>query len=140
MLLSLAVSAQSREQRQGRFIQDMEAFIAREASLTQAEQQKIFPLFEEMMKKQRVYFERMKRLRRSNISGDKEAKTVIVQCDEAELQIKRIQQSYHSKFLKVLPAKRVLSVLKAEDKFHRQAFRAMAGDKRHNHWNKGNKR
>ena len=34
-----------------------------------------------------------------------------------------IQQKYHNSFLKILPAGKVLEILKAEDKFHRDAFK-----------------
>ena len=37
----------------------------------------------------------------------------------------QLQQEYHARFLTVLPASKVLSVIRAEEKFHRQAFRRM---------------
>ena len=40
--------------------------------------------------------------------------------------MKKIQQEYHLKFCKVLSPGKVLAVIKAEEKFHRQAFKRMA--------------
>ena len=47
---------------------------------------------------------------------------LIQKSDECELQLKEIQQQYHKKFMKVLPASKVYDVLRAEEKFHRQIF------------------
>jgi len=46
--------------------------------------------------------------------------------DELDVQIKKLQQQYHLKFCKVLPAGTVLRIIKAEEKFHRQAFKRVA--------------
>ena len=37
--------------------------------------------------------------------------------------MKQLQQEYHSRFLYILPASKVLRILKAEEQFHRQAFK-----------------
>ena len=39
--------------------------------------------------------------------------------------IKALQQEYHSRFMTILPPNKVFSVIKAEERFHRQAFRRM---------------
>ena len=41
----------------------------------------------------------------------------------SDIEIKRLQQAYHEKFLHILPASKVYRIIKAEDKFHRQQFR-----------------
>ena len=38
-----------------------------------------------------------------------------------------IQQEYHLKFMNVLPANKVLRVIKAECRFHRQALKRAVG-------------
>ena len=45
--------------------------------------------------------------------------------DELDIQIKQLQQEYHGRFLTMLPANKVLAIIKAEEKFHRQIFRKM---------------
>ena len=37
--------------------------------------------------------------------------------------MKKLQQTYHNKFMKILPAGKVMEIIKAEDQFHRNAFR-----------------
>ena len=49
--------------------------------------------------------------------------------DVIDIEIKRIQQKYHNSFLKILPAGKVLEILKAEDKFHRDAFKQVFAPK-----------
>ena len=44
-----------------------------------------------------------------------------------KIQLKQIEQRYHKEMLKVLPATKLLRVLEAERRFHRQMFRKMAG-------------
>ncbi len=55
-----------------------------------------------------------------------QASGAIKECDKIDLEMKKIQQAYHLKFCKVLSPGKVLAVIKAEEKFHRQAFRKMA--------------
>ena len=43
--------------------------------------------------------------------------------DQLEIELRQIAQTYHNKFLHVIPASKVLSTIVAEDKFHRRAFR-----------------
>ncbi|MFQ9809366.1 MAG: hypothetical protein ACLRYB_07070 [Segatella copri] len=45
--------------------------------------------------------------------------------DELDIQLKQLQQEYHSRFMTILPPNKVFSVIKAEERFHRQAFRRM---------------
>ena len=46
--------------------------------------------------------------------------------DKNDIEIKQLQQVYHAKFLTFLPAGKVMRVIKAENKFHRMAFKRMA--------------
>ena len=40
-------------------------------------------------------------------------------------QQKQLQQEYHSRFMTILPPNKVFSVIKAEERFHRQAYKRM---------------
>ena len=44
--------------------------------------------------------------------------------------MKEIQAQYHKKFLHVMPASKLYDVLKAEENFHRQAFKRVAHRRR----------
>ncbi len=108
-----------------RFEADMEQFIVTEAGLSPQEAAAFFPVYKEMQGKQRFLFNKMRRYRHMDTSDDKVSLDAIKNMDAIDVQIKKLQQQYHLKFCKVLPAGKVLRVLKAEEKFHRQAFRRM---------------
>lgn len=108
-----------------KFEADLEQFITTEAGLTPVEAAKFFPVYRQMMKRQRILFDEMRRCRLYNPKDDKACERSIRMQDELDIQIKQLQQEYHSRFMYILPASKVLGVIKAEDKFHRQMFRKM---------------
>ena len=59
------------------FKAEMEQFIAKEACLTPKESAKFFPVYEEMGKKQRVVFNRMRRLERVKPTNEKGCREAI---------------------------------------------------------------
>lgn len=125
-LLSLASGALAEEPQKfspEKFQSDMEQFITREACLTPEQAAQFFPLFREMQKKQRAVYERMKKECSIKPTEEAECKRVVQQRDVYELELKSIRQTYHNKFFSVLPPSKVYDVVKAEDRFHRRAFR-----------------
>lgn len=109
-----------------RFQADMEQYIATEACLTPMEAARFFPLFREMEAKQRVLFDKIRSYGHTDVRDNAASLRAIRECDKADLQMKKLQQTYHMKFCKVLPPGKVLAVIKAEEKFHRMVFRKMA--------------
>ena len=87
-----------------KFQADMEQFITQEACLTPEEAAKFF---------------------------EAECKKCVQKRDVYELELKNIQQTYHNKFFCVLPASKVYDVIKAEDRFHRRAFKNWSQNKEH---------
>lgn len=112
-----------------KFQADLEQFITKEACLTPREAAKFFPIYKEMQAKQRSVYERQRQLGWGKPADEKGCEKAIRQRDEYDLELKRIQQTYHNKFLSVIPASKLYDVLKAEDRFHRQMLRG---------WNNGN--
>ena len=108
-----------------KFEADLERFITREACLSPVEASKFFPVYRQMMKKQRMLFDEMRRCRQINPKDNKACEDAIHRQDELDIQIKQLQQEYHTRFMYVLSPSKVLSVIKAEEKFHRQMFRKM---------------
>ena len=106
-----------------KFQAEMEAFITQEAGLTEAEASKFFPLLREMQQKQRAIFIKVKNECSVKPSDEVGCKKVVELRDKYELEQKKIQQTYHGKFFTVLSASKVYDVIKAEDKFHRRAFK-----------------
>lgn len=110
----------------GRFQAEMEQYITQNAGLTPTEAEVFFPVYSEMLKKQRTLHDKMKNLKRIKPATDAECRNNIRQCDELELEMKKLQKIYHEKFMKILSPSKVFDILKAEDRFHRQAFRKAA--------------
>lgn len=108
-----------------KFEADLEQFITVNACLSPSQAASFFPVYRQMMKKQRALFDEMRRLRMINPKDNEACEEAIRKQDELDIQIKQLQQEYHGKFLMMLPANKVLSIIKAEEKFHRQIFRKM---------------
>lgn len=124
LLTALTVKAETPQQfSPEKFQADLEQFITNEANLTPEESKKFFPLYREMQQKQRVVFKQMKDLGVNKPADEAACKKALEKRDELELEQKRIQQNYHKQFLNVLPASKVYNVIKAENHFHRTAFR-----------------
>ena len=105
-----------------KFQAEMEKFITQEAGLSADEAAKFFPLFREMQQKQRAVFAKVREEGRVKPTDDASCKRLVQRRDEVELELKKIQQTYHNKFFTVLSASKVFDVLRAEERFHRRAF------------------
>ena len=114
-----------------KFQAELEQFIIREASLTSEESAKFFPLYREMQQKQRAVYKQMRELGRNKPADEASCKQAVQKRDALELEQKRIQQTYHDKFFRVLPASKVYDVIRAEDRFHRYAFKNWSNHPRH---------
>lgn len=108
-----------------KFEADMEQYITTYASLTPQEAAKFFPVYRQMTSKMRTLFDAMRRNQLVNIKDDKACAEVIRQQDQIDIDMKYLQQEYHSRFMKILSPSKVMMVIKAEESFHRQAFRKM---------------
>ena len=108
-----------------KFEADLEQFITVNACLSPSQAASFFPVYRQMMKKQRALFDEMRRLLMTNPKDNEACEEAIRKQDELDIQIKQLQQEYHGRFLMMLPANKVLSIIKAEEKFHRQIFRKM---------------
>ena len=121
--ISINISAQNKDNRRfnpERYQADMERYIIKKADLSASESAAFLPVYREMKKKQRAVFENNNR--KFNRNSDAECKKDIQQRDANELQMKKLQQQYHNKFLKILPASKVYKLLREEENFHRHAF------------------
>ena len=108
-----------------RFEADLEQYITTHASLTPQEASKFFPVYRQMMKKMRSCFDEMRRYHFVNPADENGCAEAIRRQDELDIEMKQLQQEYHGRFLMMLPANKVLSIIKAEEKFHRQIFKKM---------------
>lgn len=106
-----------------RYQRELEAFITRHANLSEQEAQRFFPLYREMQQKMRAIFMRNKKFNKAAISDNKLALEAIQHHDTQEIEIKKLQQQYHNRFLKVLPATKVLKCIYAEDIYNKNLMR-----------------
>lgn len=126
-IVAICCSASFAQKRQkfnpAKFEAELEQFITTEAALSPREAAAFFPLYREMRKKQFAYFGEDRRLCSVDMTDDRACAEAIRRRDDNDLDIKLLQQAYHEKFMRVLPPSKVLRVIRAEDKFHRQLFR-----------------
>ena len=106
-----------------RFEAELQNFITHEAHLSAQEASKFFPIYKEMQQKQRAIFERQRQMSKEKPQTDEGCLKAIQEHDEMDIELKRIQQTYHKRFMEVLPASKVFDVLKAESRFHRKTMR-----------------
>ena len=125
LMFVVALGASAEEQQKfspEKFQADLEQYITTEAGLTNEEAAKFFPLYREMQQKQRVVYNKIHELFKLP-HDEASCKRAIQRRDQLEIELKRIAQTYHNKFLRVIPASKVIGTIVAEDKFHRRAFR-----------------
>ena len=105
------------------FDKELQQFITQQAGLTPQEAAKFFPVYMEMQKKQRALYGRQQQLGRIKPTDEKGCEKAIRQRDEIELELKRIQQTYHDRLLSIVSASKLYDAIQAEDRFHRQKLK-----------------
>lgn len=107
----------------GQFMAELEKFITAEANLTPQECNKLFPIMREMYAKQRVYFDKMKGTNMKMPQTEEECREAVQRRDKIDLDMKKLQQTYHNKMLNVVSPCKVMKVIFAEDRFHRRMLK-----------------
>lgn len=123
LFVTLTVSAQ---QRGGfdpqRFEAELESFVVKQAGIAQNEQAAFLKIYREKRQKEvAVMSARRERMGKKHTT-EREWQEALQAFDNEDIQLKKIQQTYHNKMLKVIPASKVMKVARAEDEFHRQKF------------------
>lgn len=110
-----------------RYEQGLMAAISREAKLTQRESEAFFPIYKEMRKKMmEIYKKQRSMFTKKPSNGEQAMLEAIKNFDATEIELKKLQQSYHQRLLKKLPASKVFMCIKAEERYNRQMMRDMA--------------
>ena len=130
LVVSLAYAQKPKNFDPERFQRELEQFIATQACLSPAESAEFFPIYREMRNKQWAYFATERRLRHIDTSDNQACAEAIRKRDAGDLELKRIQQTYHEKFMTILPASKVYLIIKAEYNFHRRLFKQSNGTKK----------
>lgn len=109
---------------------ELQAYVIKHAGITEAEAQKFFAIYGEMRQEERKLFSKIGEGWKQKPSTEEECRKAILEKDEREIQLKKIQQQYHLKMLKVLPATKVMPCLFFSEKFDRKKFREMSARKK----------
>jgi hypothetical protein len=112
-----------------KFDADLQEFITKEAGLSHQEAAKFFPVYKEMLGKQRALFMRQSQLAKVKPADEQGCMKVIKEGDDIDLELKNIQKNYHKRFLDLMPASKVYDILQAEQRFFRHTMRS---------WGRGN--
>ena len=126
LLLALPVLAQNDKSPRfspEEFRAKLESFIAQRAFLTQAECEKVFPIYHEMKEKQRELQKKEHQLKYKTLKledEDKKFQDVLVQIADLHVEGAKIESTYYKKMSKVISPKKVYGIILAEDAFHRE--------------------
>ena len=141
-VILLGIQAQEKQRfSPEKFDEELQTFIIKEAKLTSQEAAKFFPVYKEMQLKQRALFDKQRQLDSNKPQDEASCMNAIRERDKLDLEMKRIQQTYHERFLEILPASKVYEIIKAESAFHRYMFKKFNRNKpndKGNH-NRGNR-
>ena len=136
VMLALCLITNAQEDRKfspEKFDAALQHYITNEAKLTQQEALKFFPIYREMQSKQRPLFDRQRKLVTEQPQDEASSLKAIRERDEIDIEMKRIQKTYHERFLELLPASKVYNIIKAEDNFYRNTFRRFSHNQRRTH-------
>lgn len=103
----------------------MEAFITKEACLTQDEAQKFFPMLHEMLEKQRETNGKSFGIMRKGFTAKSESdyQNIIEEVTDLEIENKKIEKNYYKKFHSVLSWEKIHKVRIAINKYNMEALR-----------------
>lgn len=133
-LLTLFIAASllrgSAQNKQGfspeKFDADLATFVTQKAQLTPQEAAKLIPLMKEMHNKQRALMAKIRQTDRRQLHQPNDAEAcrkALVERDKLNIELKTIEQKYHNKMMRVVPACKVLAAVEAEDHFFRHAMK-----------------
>lgn len=113
------------------------AFITEHARLTPEEAEKFFPLFFELQKsKWDINKEARSKFRKKKGEklNEQECNDLIHEFADVKIKVAQLEKEYIEKYLKVIPAKKVMDIQRAEDMFQREILKNMSqhGAKRNN--------
>ena len=124
LLVATVTMAQSNQKfSPEKFQANLEAYITKEAKLTDEEAKRFFPLYREMHQKQRGIYSRMQKVGIGKPADEKKCAAAIQERDKLDIELRQLAQSYHKKMLQVIPASKLYDVINAENGFHRQMMK-----------------
>lgn len=142
MLFTLSTGIQAQEQgerQKGKhefsheeFQSKQKEFIAKHANLSPEECEGFFPLFFELQKnKWLINREARKKvgMKRGEQCTDEQCQQLVNEFADAKIKIAELEKEYIGKYLKVIPARKIMEVQRAEDMFQRDMLKKMSRER-----------
>ncbi len=131
MALMPAMAQQPREDAHRQFNPEefksrLESYIRERVGLSQAEGDKLLPIYFEMKEKQLGINHAIMRLKRNAAPQNGCCPNyceIVTQISNLNVELAKIEQTYYPKMCKVVDAKKVFDLMLAEDAFHREMLR-----------------
>ena len=102
-IAALTISAHEPQEEQKfspeKFDAELHLFIINEAKLSPQEAAKFFPVYREMQNKQRGLYDRQRKLVTMTPNDESSCMKAIKERDDIDLEMKRIQKTYHERFV-----------------------------------------
>lgn len=119
----LAVAQDNKKFSPQKYQEELEQYIVKEAGFSKKETETFLSMMRENDKKKRSMLHEMRKLGRDKQESDDYCRKIIIQRDNIEMKVKKLQKDFHEKLLEQLPASKVLKAIKAEERFHRRQLR-----------------
>lgn len=134
ILISMLAWSQGPQQPKGqpqfdpqKFQQMVENEISKAVGFTPDEAKAFFPLYNEMRDKQREMGRQIFQLKAQANTDTKKSAEVVNKINSLKVEMAQQEQSYYKRILKVVPAEKVLKVMRAEDDFHKRMVQKQRG-------------
>lgn len=133
IVISISISMQAQDKKKTGFSKEefrarQEAFLTEKAELTKEEAAKFFPIYFELQdRKKAVNDEGWKQVRKGKDPKTTEAEyaEIVDNIVKARIQSDKLDLEYLQKFKKILSAKKIYKLQRAEMKFHRNILKIM---------------
>lgn len=114
------------------FKRDLQAFIIREAGLTEKEARDFFPVYFEMKEKQRNLEHQRGRAIRQAAEGnmnERDCQRVLNEVTASDKKSQRIEAQYMERLKKIVGARKLIKVIDADRRFGRKVWKKMTNKK-----------
>lgn len=112
-----------------KYNRELECTLIQEAKLTSQESQTLFPVLREFQQKMRELYKKQRQLHRACPKDENEALKVLKEMENTELAMVKLQQTYNARFLKIIPASKVVACMRAYENFNRDMVKQVANRK-----------
>lgn len=118
------------------FQERQKEFLSNKAGLTKEEADKFFPLYFELQDKKFQYnkdaWDKIKKGKRDKNLTDAEYSKITEDIVKSRITVDELELEYLKKYRKILPAKKIFEIQRAEMRFHRELLKDTKNNRPHN--------